>query len=465
MREKSTTAILVWSLIAILAIACVLLAWRPWSAEEPTPPEEPESTEDQVTQQIAEVLQLHEDQRWSEAISAWNDLLKHDGLSARQASEIRRHRRNAREARDAETEGIKEFERPLGETQGVPEKAASEDDFLVYYPQGRKVQSAAFFNVNGMGRNQAWILQGDVYFGYQYQILLETTVKDNPGNYAIFDVNVRDIKQIRAISEEKVELRIPEKMKSRVLSIVWQATDTSLRFASRTYRVVRALAGVALYVDPGLQRTLTTLNKFSKGALTDRKDVEIVEQVENLAGRQFEITYVRDLGVTKIDVVNGEALTRRQLEQLAYNSSVLMDYYVCPDAEEKQKGDRWDVRAEDIAGLISLDMDVQANGTISLEHGGTAVHMDHQCLDLQVVGGEVDAEFDTDLGRQTTTIRPTRGYLRFSPELRMVRVARIGWSMKQIEVSENHLLFGTSHVHDVRVESFYEAKRVDTSGP
>jgi hypothetical protein len=135
-----------------------------------------------------------------------------------------------------------------------------------------------------------------------------------------------------------------------------------------------------------------------------------------------------------------------------------MDYFVCPDAGGKKAGDKWEVDAAHVAGLISMDVDVDMSGTLQLEHGGTADYKGDECYDLEVIGGEVSAAFDSVTGRQATTISPKTGHVWFSPSLRMVRGARLQWQMTGIRVSENHLLFGTTNEHDVTVESFYEAE-------
>lgn len=461
MTQIRTTTTLAWSLVAILAFACAVLIWNSRERSQDRDDEEPGDEIVRVhDQRIVETLRLHKDGKWPQAIDAWDELLLEQGLVERQRRDILRHRRNAEEAREVENKGSHEFERPVGEKRGRPDTPAPEEEFREFYPVDRQIRSVACFNVNGSGRNKGWILQGDVYFAYQYEVLMETAVKKNTGAYAVFDVYIPDVKQIRATSKEKVELRVPE-IKSSIIRTAWHVTDAGLFYASRIYRVVRGLGRLASNLDPGLQRTLTKLNKYAKKAgvpLTDREDVEIVEQVESIAGRRFKVTYVRNLGVNKIEVLNGGPLTPDQLEKLAYNSSILMDYFVCPDADGKKAGDTWEVDAEHVAGLMSMDVDVETSGTLKLEHRGTTDFKGDKCYDLAVVDGEVSVAFDSDTGRQATTISPKDGHIWFSPSLRMVRGARIQWQMTGVKVSENHLLFGTTHEHNLSVESFYEAE-------
>ena len=111
-----------------------------------------------------------------------------------------------------------------------------------------------------------------------------------------------------------------------------------------------------------------------------------------------------------------------------------------------------------------MDVGTEITGTLGLKHGGQAEYKGDDCIDLQVVGGEVKASWEDDNGRQTTTIRPQDGgYVRFSTEAPHGPRGPPGMAGERGAASTRIICCSARRIqHDVHVESFYEAELVDS---
>ena len=188
MTKNNTVPTLAWSLVAILSRrAC---CWRGARGRRHRRRSPPNVTNDSTRESSKMLEPTQGEQDWSEVIAGWDELLTEKDLCERQVREIQRHHRNAVEGQKASPGGGQEFKRPAGEIRGQPERSTERASFLDYYPTGRRTQGVACFNVNGMGSNEGWFLRGDVYFAYQYEVLVETTVTKNTGKDAVFEVRI-----------------------------------------------------------------------------------------------------------------------------------------------------------------------------------------------------------------------------------------------------------------------------------
>ncbi|MBW3599659.1 MAG: hypothetical protein KY475_20610 [Planctomycetes bacterium] len=240
--------------------------------------------------------------------------------------------------------------------------------------------------------------------------------------------------------------------------------DLALRRDPR-YRLVKATWKVFHGFDPKLKGALTQgkdLLKRLGWKIADRAEVEIVEQVEQLSEREFEIEYVSGLGVTYIKVTRGEPMTPHDLERLAHGGSLLLDYYIFPGAN-KEPGESWSVQAEEVSSLVAFGLDTTARGELKLKREQDEVDdQGRPIATLALVGGEVDFLSPSDPADHEARIRPKgKSILQFSLDEKMLCEARLNWTMDTWWSGKGHLLSGLTKRRAINVQSYYEAARID----
>lgn len=430
----------------------------------------PEASEDPISMKIRNemesALSLQESEQWCESQEKWQQILDlfAEELNVRSRSPLRneidsnlRITRSKCQPQDAVTgttlPGHRDDHRPSSERPVPAPDPVPEDALVHYYPKGKSVRSIALMNITGRGRNRAWIFETNAEFAYQHRMLVETKVVESNETRITFEVTFAEVEQLRAVSASSVELVTPQ---SPIVKQVWGQIDRNLR-AHPVYQVARTLGDVA---DPQLKTTLTNLRDKAKEAgfqIPDTADVQLARKVESLAGHRVRMDYVSGIGVTFIDVLEGELMERDLLERLAYCGGWLMDYVVGREAEEPV-GHVFEVQVEDIAGMIGFGYDVTPSGMLHLSkrahEGGTDV--------LEVVGGELTVRGSLDGIERSGIIRPKPGGdVRYNSQRRFVQQARMSWDANLDWVSTDHLLFGTSDLAQVKVESYYEATAAD----
>lgn len=339
-----------------------------------------------------------------------------------------------------------------------PEKV-SEEHLLKHYPAGKTVRSVAHLVITGSGVNRDWFFEGQANFVYQYKVEAETKVKSNNGQTLRMEIWFPKVTQTRAVSDKELQLRFPE---SPLAGVVWDQVEENILRHDPAYVTVRKIAGIVNMVDPRAKRTLTAfanqLQRFGV-KLDDSEHIELAAQIERLNGIRLEVEYVSGIGVNKIRVLNGEPFDRDDLERIAYNLSLLMDYYIFPGAE-KRLGDRWTVRAEDVVSLMSLGHEIEATGSLNLERGPDKPTRDgkSQAI-LKLVSGEVNIK-DPRGRNAEAVVRVRSGLIDYSLEDLLVREAEISWSAGTAWVSTDHLLFGAERLRNVEVKSLYSAEKV-----
>jgi hypothetical protein len=456
-------------LVAILACAVAVLVWRPWEPKD-KPPQVLASTgsapvdRTEITTLADQARSLHRTQKWCEAKNAWEVLLR-KAPNDDQNRELRREADGNLEIARSNCEPHK----PLVERVDLPEPPQNaqpspipEDRITKFYPEGKTVRSIAVLNMTGSGRNKSWILEGDCNFAYEYRAEIETKVVRNRGTAVVFRQHFKDVMQLRAESKEELQLSIPE---SPISPLLWGPVEKNLLMPIPAYIIAKRALEIAQTVDPRFRRTLTSfhglLKRYGKSLLPD-DEVPIVAVMDKLAGLNVEMEYISGLGVTYIKVLDGKRFDPDDLERLAYNSSLLMDYFLFEGAK-KADNEPFDVRVEDVRGVCSLNYDFQSTGKLTLRKTSEGDRDGEKPTVLQVVGGEVSLSGKVDGVERSGRIKPLPGgYVRYSDEKLLVRLARVSWQADTKWATKDHLLFGTENVRNVRMETYYEADLAGT---
>lgn len=344
----------------------------------------------------------------------------------------------------------------------------AEQDLLTYYPVGKRVRSVMHFNTTGEGINRDWFLTAEAHFAYQHRVALESKVVANNGRRLVAELLIGEVAEVRAVTEQAIELRVPD---NPIVPVVWKELEDQLLRPVPGYAVVRRIAELIYVLDPRLRRTLTWFHDQLRELglpVPDASTIELTAKLDKLSGSRLQVEYVSGLGVTRIRVLDGQRFDADDLMRLAYNLSMLVDYYLFP-ALDAEPDHQWEVRAQDVAGLMNVGYYGQLHGTLKLRRGNNRITPEGETQAvLHLVDGEVrfGGELPRELGAARgldATLVPRAGTIHYSPEDWLVREARLRWDATHVRFSTDHLLFGTERVRNLRVETYYEAQRVDGS--
>ncbi|MBI3463832.1 MAG: hypothetical protein HY000_12365 [Planctomycetes bacterium] len=402
-------------------------------------------------------LGLQRDRPWCEAKAAWQKLLDQltsDTSQQDLRAEAERNLQLMENLCHPPTPPLAEISNPDGFPKQKPPEVP-QDELVRFYPVGRKVRSLAHFEVEGTGNNRKWMFQQDARFVYLHRIPVETRVTKNTGMTVVFQQDYGQVEQLRADCKEELHLEWPD---SPILDAVWRELEAQVLNHVPIYVAVKRVAAIVDTVDPNLRRSLTwfkdQLERSGYKLIDDQ--FEIVAQVDRLAGLQLEFEYVSGLGVTKVAVLKGQTFDPDDLERLALNSSLLMDYFLDRD-ESVKPGEDFKVTTAEIGSIVNPGYDVEVGGELMLRKQDDARLADESVHRLEVVGGELRAVADDGRLQRTGTLKPQNGYILYSPDKLLVRRAEASWKANIDWVSTDHLLFGTEVHGDVDVKTLYEA--------
>jgi hypothetical protein len=387
---------------------------------------------------------------WCEAKDAWAEV-------AKKASENDPHRVEALERLDVckrncnPPKAIDQFKVP----KPVPIDPVPEDKLVEYYPGGKTVHSVSRLWINGEGTGTRFILKGTTNFFYQYQLVVETKVKENTGTTVVFEQYFKEVTQIRAESHHVLQLAPPD---SPILAAVWSVVDKHILSKIPLYVAVKAVANVT---DPDLRWTLTYLLPPSLNPSTNSGPLSAVVKIGDLQGTKLEIEYISGLGVTNVKVLGGKKLGADLLEQLAYRSSLLMDYVIGKEAEV-DNGKPFEVPFKEVRGVCGLGYDIDGDGKLVLRKGLPSTFGGEKLDYLEVERGNVSLRAVIQGVQHSGEIEPTQGasgknYVLYSADKRLVRRAMATWDANFNWFTEDSLLFGTHGLNNVHTTSYYEA--------
>ncbi len=436
-------------------------------ADEPASDEEPVAKSPEELRSRA--LDLQRDAKWCEAEKAWEQLLEvlNSVDDERDPQQFREEAEQnleivAKRCRPSGDE-VLEVELPEPAPEDLPEEVA-EEELLDYYPFGQKVRLVGLADITGLGNNKGWIFDQDAYFAYTYRILAETRVHkappDVPSGRRIFRIAFYEVRQTRVVYEEAIRLR---PIDNPIMTIFLSEFDRRAKWHP-LYQAGKTIAELIQLVDPKGERLLTWWadRLRSRGMRIPRAALcDVAEKIEELEGTVVEVEYISGLGVSHVSVVEGNRRDPDDLEQLAYTTSVLMDYYIFPN-RDAEVGERWEVRAEDVASMIPFGYGYRPRGRIGVQRaknaelGGQPVrtlHLDPgSTVQIEARGRRVDEE---------ATARIITGVVDYCPNDLLVRRARIAWDGTTTAMSKDHLLFGTENIRNLEVETYYEAYKPD----
>ncbi|HVC94382.1 MAG TPA: hypothetical protein VND64_11865 [Pirellulales bacterium] len=448
------------AVVAALALATVAyLKWWP-TAPRPEPPTLDADASAQLDGLRDKASRLQAEGKWKEAQDAWDKLLEESPADADDTNdalrdEARRNLRIAERNAHPETPPVAELKLPEPPAAKRPTKV-SKGDVAEFYPVGRTVRSIAYFHANGKGSNTAWVFKSDASFDYEYRVVVETKVKENRGTAVVFEQHFKTVDELRAVSDRELEFHFPD---SPILKVVWEQLDETLLPLHAAYRVLKKVKQLAGAVDPRGRRALTRFNRFlsERGQGIGDDHLELVERIRDLSGQRLEIEYVSGLGVTYIKVLDGRRLDPDLLDRVAHGSSAFMDYFIAEGAK-RGAGEVFTLSSQDVGGLFNFGDEIRAIGTIDLKQSSTGERAGGQPTVLEIIGGDIEIEAPEEGAEQRLKIEPIKGTVDFSEEARLVTRARASWRAESLWATTDHLLFGTTSIHDLSIETYYEAE-------
>ncbi|NQV24729.1 MAG: hypothetical protein HQ518_10200 [Rhodopirellula sp.] len=450
MSERRGSFGLVLAGVAVIAITFVVVMLQKPEVPPPDPAPEPPPV-------VLEAQKLQQAGKWCEARDAWQQIIeefkdsREDTVWSTLAS---RNLALVKELCEPPVPPVKPHKPievpPLPE----PERPApvSETRLLAAYPTGRSVRGVSDLQITGQGSSRNWGLQGSCSFRYDARVAVEATVEASDGRELTFLVSYPEVRQALVLSRRTLELAKPE---MPVISTVWGAYEGLLRHIP-VYGVIRDFATLADIVDPRLKRTLTWL--ASQYDFQPGDEFELQAKLGKLDGSRFRMTYRSGLGVTWIEDLDSGLFTQDELNRIAYSSSLLMDQYLVPTAE-KQVGDEWTVRVQDVASLLHLDGMTRTSGELRLRREKSPANS--QNWSLGVRSGDIDVA-SSDSGTEQETHADIRsGLVHYDIDRQVVLDAKLTLDANSVWRTRDHLLFGAEDLKDVSIKAFYAGERLD----
>ena len=404
---------------------------------------------------------LQQQEQWCESRDAWQRVLDETGDETASTTWKRLAKQNLKlvsercsppdnlipPQQQVEVPALPEAERPA---------LINEDVLLKSYPTGRQVRGISDIEIRGSGSNRDWSLQGSCSFRYLAKVAVDATVEANDGRELIFLVHFREVSQSLLLTNKTLELA-PIEMP--LLSIVWENSkiEKVLRHIPG-YLIIRDLINLANIVDPRLRRTLTLLaNQFD---IQSGDEFELQAKLDKLDGKSFRMTYRSGLGVTFIEDIDSGLFTQDELIRIAYRSSLLMDQYLVPTAE-KNVGDEWTVRVQDVASLLSLDGTTRTSGSLRLRREESPAG--RKDWSLGVRSGDVAVTNDEPGHEQEGHADVRSGLVHYDVDRHVILDAKLSLAAKTFSRTTDHLLFGAENLKDVAVTAKYHGVRTDKS--
>lgn len=418
-------------------------------------------TSDEIPESVQTAQRLQQQEQWCESHDVWQRVLDETDNEAASTTWKRLARQNLllvsercnppdnliSPQQQVEVPALPESERPA---------LISEEVLLKSYPTGRQVRGISDIEIRGSGSNRDWSVRGSCSFRYLGKVDVDATVESNDGRELTFLVHFREVSQSLVLTNKTLELT-PIEMP--LLSIAWENSKVEkvLRHIPG-YLIIRDLINLANVVDPRLRRTLTLLaNQFD---IQSGDEFELQAKLGKLDGKSFRMTYRSGLGVTFIEDIDSGLFTQNELIRIAYSSSLLVDQYLVPTAE-KNVGDEWTVRVQDVASLLSMDGTTRSSGSLLLRREKSQAGRQEWLLGVR--SGDVLVAIDEPGQQQEGHAAIRSGTVHFDTDRQVILDAKLNLDATTLRRTTDHLLFGAENLKDVAVTAKYHGVRTDKS--
>jgi hypothetical protein len=447
--------------VALVVIAIVVVPILQQPKELDQPESAPTTMVTQTSPEIPEAVQtaqrLQQQEQWCESHDAWQ-LVIEEFIDSREDtvwSTLARRNLALISERCKPPKNLILPKTPV-EVPPLPEPErpapVSEERLLAAYPTGRSVRGVSDLQITGEGSNRDWGLQGSCSFRYLARISVEVTVESKQERELTFLVSYPEVSQSLVLSRRTLELAKPE---MPVISTIWGAYEGLLRHIP-IYGHIRDIATLADIVDPRLKRTLTLVANLYD--LQPGDEFELQAKLGKLDGSRFRMTYRSGLGVTGIEDLDSGLFTQDELNRIAYSSSLLMDQYLVPTTE-KQVGDEWTVRVQDVASLLHLDGMARTSGELRLRREESPANSQHWSLGAR--SGDIDVSISDTETEQEAHADIRSGVIHYDIDRQVVLDARLTLDADSAWRTRDHLLFGAEDLKDVSIKAFYSGERLD----
>jgi hypothetical protein len=383
---------------------------------------------------------------WDDGIKALDQLADHANFAADRAM-AERNRTLAHEA----CKPPARLDKLIVKDRKADERPAEirKDDLLKYYPVGRTVKSAVLLRVGGRGMNQDWGFRGEEWFQSSHEIEGEMKIEKNDGREVEALLHVLRVQKLLAHSKTEFELALPD---TPLLALLWKEAEIGapqLRLLRTTFQGLQA-------IDPHLRKTLTGVVEIIRpaGKGQEGQSIELISEIDKLSGSKLRVKYVNGFGITQIEALEGKSFDQATLQRLADGLSLFLDYSIFPDTTRKV-GDRWTVKAREVAGLFPFWLEYDIDGSLDLRLDGR----DEKKALLKAEKGELILKGRGRDVEDKTVIDLKEGNIDFDLADLTVENARLKLELKSRAESIDHLLFQMQKVRDLSIQSTYSAKR------
>ena len=235
------------------------------------------------------------------------------------------------------------------------------------YPEKMTQRAVSILKIGGRASRQDWGLKGVNNFAYRYRVVSELAVIDNSEGRIRFRKKILDVHQVNAVSKQTLEISLPT---DPIMAATFrEAERIFLMPVIPGYPLVKRLAELMEAIDPNLKATLTAIQK-EFGLSPTSSHVQL--KVDDLAGRTFDIEWVKDVGVDvdnskEIDVKQGRTpFNEKQLKRF-FNSVTLLSDFLLLDGKARKIGDAWSIDARHVREVLQFGMDYDVKGKLQVK--------------------------------------------------------------------------------------------------
>jgi hypothetical protein len=356
-----------------------------------------------------------------------------------------------------------EIHHPGQKKGGAIDDGPNQDDVLQVtsieecYPEKMTQRAVSILKIGGRASRQDWGLKGVNNFAYRYRVVSELAVIDNSEGRIRFRKKILDVHQVNAVSKQTLEISLPT---DPIMAATFrEAERIFLMPVIPGYPLVKRLAELMEAIDPNLKATLTAIQK-EFGLSPTSSHVQL--KVDDLAGRTFDIEWVKDVGVDvdnskEIDVKQGRTpFNEKQLKRF-FNSVTLLSDFLLLDGKARKIGDAWSIDASHVREVLQFGMDYDVKGKLQVKR---VKDKNAETALIEVVGGDLEVSTVDEERDQRGVVKVIDGELQWSKTDKMISRGRFEIDGDTLVRSRNHLLFKAEVESDLEIKAYYESEKI-----
>lgn len=353
--------------------------------------------------------------------------------------------------------------------------------------------------VEGRGQNKDWGIAAEMDYKYLYTISYKSEVIANDGfrirerrtfetvqemlllSKYQFHLDIKDdwqpVKQfINSLSEVSITMgkvlgKIPEGHVSTTGKLM-QLAGAAAQFGSFVIDASLAKLERINFNQNQVEYALDKLEKWGKVSESIKKlktrfnnpDIGRIlgypPNMKALEGKTFELEYEDGIGLVRVDIADEGQILTAQEKELLQRAFLLSDYYIFRDQDNPRRalrvGDRWQVDARTLTGVLDPRLRHRAEGTVQLYRDQNREYQSKTVALFRLERGLIKMIPRAERKKVEGEVAFTQGQILYDLGLQYVIKADLAGTATYREISTDHLLFGSRLSTEPRITVRYE---------